>query len=134
MFVSIRALIVAGGMLTASVVGFSAEHTKDALSTVKENMATKKAVLVDVRDQDEWDRGHIVGASLSPLSKLRDAKGLEEALKQLPKDRILYTHCAIGVRSVHAAEILKKHGYDVRPLKPGYLDLVKAGFPDSAKK
>jgi hypothetical protein len=53
MFVTIRALIVAGGMLTASVVGIAAEHTKDTLSTVKENMAAKKAVLVDVRDQDE---------------------------------------------------------------------------------
>ena len=134
MFVTIRALMVAGGMLTAAVVCSAAEHTKDTLPTVKENMATKKAVLVDVRDQDEWDRGHVVGAALAPLSKLRDAKGLEEALKQLPKDQILYTHCAIGVRSVHAAEILKKHGYDVRPLKPGYLDLVKAGFPDSAKR
>ncbi len=134
MFVTIRALMVAGCMFTVSAIGFAAEHTKDALSTVKENMATQKAVLVDVRDQDEWDRGHIVGASLSPLSKMRDVKGLAEALKRLPKDQILYTHCAIGVRSVHAAEILKKHGYDVRPLKPGYLDLVKAGFPDSAKK
>jgi rhodanese-related sulfurtransferase len=49
-------------------------------------------------------------------------------LKELPKDRILYTHCVVGMRSLKAAEILKKHGYDVRALKPGYDELIKSGF------
>jgi rhodanese-related sulfurtransferase len=47
----------------------------------------------------------------------------------LPKEKVIYCHCRSGGRCLTAAEILKKLGYDVRPLKPGYRDLVEAGFP-----
>ena len=49
-------------------------------------------------------------------------------LEKQTKDKILYTHCAVGYRSLRAAKILKKYGYEVRALKPGYEELVKAGF------
>ena len=52
-----------------------------------------------------------------------------DLLNKLSKEKIIYTHCAVGYRSLRAAKILKKYGYDVRPLKPGYDELVKAGFP-----
>jgi len=107
---------------------YAEEHTKDTLQTIKENVAAKKAVLVDVRDKQEWDRGHVAGAIFLPLSELRQRDRTEEMLKDLPKDRILYTHCVVGMRSLKAAEILKKHGYQVRALKPGYDELLKAGF------
>ncbi len=42
---------------------------------------------------------------------------------------MIYTHCRAGRRSVAAAVILEKLGYDVRPLKPGFEDLIQAGFP-----
>ena len=45
-----------------------------------------------------------------------------------PKDKPIYLHCASGVRCLQAAEILKKQGYDARPLKDGYKDLVDKGF------
>jgi rhodanese-related sulfurtransferase len=38
----------------------------------------------------------------------------------------------MGVRAVAAAKILEKLGYNVRPLKPGYEELVKAGFQKAA--
>jgi hypothetical protein len=38
-----------------------------------------------------------------------------------------------GRRSLEAADILKNFGYDVRPLKPGYRDLIKAGFESDRK-
>ena len=43
-------------------------------------------------------------------------------------EKIIYTHCVMGVRAIKAAKILEKLGYNVRPLKAGYEDLVKAGF------
>jgi len=107
------------------------DHTKDSLPTVKENITAKKAILVDVREKEEWDSGHIADALLLPLSSLEEARDVKTSLKQLPKDRIIYTHCAVGVRSLKAAELLKKHGYDVRPLKAGYTELLKAGFKDA---
>lgn len=112
---------------------FAAEHTKDTLDQVKENVKAKKAVIVDVREQPEWDAGHLEGAVLVPLSKLMkegDSKEFAEKLaKELPKDKIVYTHCKSGRRCLAGADLLKKLGYDTRALKEGFDDLVKAGFP-----
>jgi phage shock protein E len=107
----------------------SAEHTKDALETVKQNVAANKAVLVDVRDPIEWRGGHVVGAIPLPFSRIERRNVPPEVLGPLPKDRILYTYCVVGMRAKKAAEVLEKHGYQVRPLKPGYDELQKAGFP-----
>ena len=121
-------------LLVVSSVAVAEEHTTDTLATVKEKVAAKKAVLVDVRDKQEWNQGHVEGAILLPLSELRLPDRTEEMLKQLPKDRVLYTHCVVGMRSLKAAEILKKRGFEVRALKPGYDELIKAGFEPAKKK
>jgi phage shock protein E len=109
----------------------AAELSDDPLPTVQENVATHKAVLVDVREPGEWKEGHVEGAISLPLSSLKkdDTSALEQ---QLPKDKIVYTHCVMGVRALKAAKILEKLGYNVRPLKAGYEDLVKAGFGKAA--
>ena len=49
-------------VLSASLA-VAAEHTKDSLDKVKENVAQKKALIVDVREQGEWDEGHLAGTS-----------------------------------------------------------------------
>jgi len=110
----------------------AAELTNDPLPIVQENLATHKAVLVDVREPGEWKEGHVEGAISLPLSSLKkgvDSSALEH---QVPKDKIVYTHCVMGVRALKAAKILEKLGYNVRPLKAGYEDLVKAGFARGA--
>ena len=105
----------------------AAELTKEPLANVKQNVAAEKAVLVDVREKKEWDAGHIAGAVFLPLSAVQD--GLSPAeLKTLPKDKILYVHCVVGKRAVTAGNVLEKHGYRVRPIQPGYKELVAAGF------
>ena len=109
------------------------EHTKDSLDTVKEKIAEKKAILVDVRDLVEWNAGHVQGAVLLPWRELQDKLTEAQVKEKLPKDKILYTHCAVGYRSLRAAKILKKYGYEVRALKPGYEELIKAGFPSEMK-
>lgn len=114
--------------------GEAAEHTKDSLEKVKENVAKKKAVLVDVREESEWEDGHVRGALHLPLSWLArdpDPKALQ---KKLPKDKVLYVHCKSGGRCLIAADLLKELGYDLRPLKAGYTDLVKAGFEKAEEK
>lgn len=115
---------------TATLVACSqaADHTKDSLETVKENIAEEKALLIDVREKSEWDRGHVKDAVFLPLSELRNGITKKSLAEKVPADKIIYTHCAAGVRSRTAADILLKNGYDVRALKPGYKDLIAAGF------
>lgn len=106
----------------------AAEQSKDPLPTVKKNVEDMKAVLVDVREQSEWDAGHIDGAVFLPLSELKNGVDKDKLAGKLPKDKIVYTHCVVGKRCLTAANILEKLGYDVRPLKPGYKQLLDAGF------
>lgn len=107
----------------------SAEFSKDSLETVQKNVADEKAVLVDVRSQEEWDEGHLEGSVFLPVTSLRkhsfDAK---KVAKTLPKKKIVYTFCVVGMRAKQAATILEKEGYEVRALKPGYAELLEAGF------
>lgn len=105
----------------------AAELTKDTLPQVKKSVDDEKAVLVDVREKKEWDEGHIAGAIFLPLSGLQDGVTKEE-LKHLPKEKILYVHCVVGKRAVTAANILERNGYKVRPMKPGYKEMIAAGF------
>ena len=125
------ALTLAGVLSMAWFQRASAEDltpTKDTLDTVKKNIKDGKAVLVDVREQKEWDAGHIEGAVLLPKSKLDVEKEAAALVQKLDKAKIIYTHCKAGKRALACGEILKKQGFDVRPLKPGYEELVKAGF------
>jgi acetyl esterase/lipase/rhodanese-related sulfurtransferase len=104
------------------------DHTKDSLDAVKKALALKKAVLIDVREKGEWDQGHLKDAKLLPLSNLKEESLPTDLPQILPKDKIAYLHCAAGRRCLKAAEILRKHGYDVRPLKDGYKNLLTNGF------
>ena len=126
-----------GATLLIALTATAAEHTKDSLDKVKENLARKKAVLIDVREQGEWNDGHLQDAQFVPLSELRRV-ATDDALKQklakkVPKDRIIYCHCGSGRRVLMASDILQKLGYDIRPLAAGYDDLLEAGFPKAKK-
>ncbi len=109
-------------------VAIAAEHTKESLAAVKKKIDAHEAVLVDVREKKEWDAGHVKGAIFLPLSELQDGIDPKELAKQLPEDRILYTHCVAGVRSKTACDILQKLGYEARCLKPGYEELIRETF------
>ena len=125
------ASLTAAILLTASL-SWAAEHTKDSFEVIKKNLAEKKAVLVDVREPREWDRGHLKDARLFPISKLNLVRTNEAAKKklaeELPKDQIIYCHCARGARALLAGDFLAKLGYDVRPLAAGFDELRRAGF------
>ncbi|MFK7777098.1 MAG: rhodanese-like domain-containing protein [Gimesia sp.] len=108
-------------------ISFAVDHTKDSPATIKKNIENKKAVLVDVREQSEWNDGHIKGALFLPLSSLRDGISKAEQ-KQLPKDKIIYLHCAVGYRAKVAANLLEKYNANVQPISQGYEELLEAGF------
>lgn len=112
----------------------SGEPSTDSLLQVKALVDQKEAVLIDVREPSEWERGHVEGALPIPLSLLieweRDGLKPSEAarLKKLIGTRRVYCHCAAGGRSIPASETLRKFGVDARALRQGYRELLSAGF------
>jgi len=110
---------------------FSRNHTTDSLDTVKERLTSKEAVLIDVRELNEWNEGHLEAAKLVQLSDLRDPQKRINVTKDLSKEEIIYCHCRSGKRVFIATHFLTKEGYDIRPLKPGYKDLLSAGFENA---
>ncbi len=82
------------------------------------------AVLVDVREPNEYSEIHAEGAQLLPLSEL------EARYAELPKDRPLVMICRSGARSARAGEFLLQNGYaDVTNLAGGTLAWNEAGLP-----
>ena len=64
------------------------------------------AILVDVREQDEWDAGHAPTAVFFPMSELKDR------VEDLPSDRQLLIICHSGGRSLRVTNFLLTAGYD----------------------
>ena len=75
---------------------------------LEEYHSTSGAILVDVREADEFTAGHIPGAVNAPLSTVNSTT--------LPKDKPLFLYCLRGTRSRQAAGILKKMGYTVKSI------------------
>ena len=113
---------------------FSSNHTTDSLDTVKQRLASKEAVLIDVRELTEWNEGHLEDAKLVPLSDIRYPQKRIDATKDLSKEEIIYCHCRSGKRVFIATHYLSRDGYDIRPLKAGYKDLLTEGFENAKQE
>ncbi|WP_121615181.1 CoA-disulfide reductase [Virgibacillus halodenitrificans] len=70
--------------------------------------------LIDVRRPEEWENGHITGATSIPLDELRDR------LDDLPKEETIYVNCQVGLRGYIAARILAENGFKVKNLDGGW--------------
>jgi molybdopterin/thiamine biosynthesis adenylyltransferase/rhodanese-related sulfurtransferase len=83
-------------------------------------------LVVDVREQDEWDEGHIAGAIHIPRGYLESR--IERAAPDQSRPIVLY--CSSGNRSVFAAKTLGELGYEeVVSLSGGFTDWKRNGFP-----
>ncbi|MBY8887931.1 rhodanese-like domain-containing protein [Streptomyces sp. PTM05] len=81
-----------------------------------------RAVLLDVREEDEWRAGHAPGAVLSPLSGPCRAP-------ELTAGQLLIAVCRSGRRSALVAERLRAAGTPVRNLRGGMGAWAGAGLP-----
>ena len=98
-----------------------------SLADLKRGLADGSIALVDVREPNEWDAGHIAGAVLNPLS------GFDP--QALPRDagKRVVLHCRSGKRSVTALTLAQRAGrHDVRAhFGGGMLGWQSAGEPVS---
>lgn len=77
----------------------------------------RKAQVIDVREKDEFNAGHIMGARNFPMSMLK------QSLASLRKDQPVYIYDQSKTISVRAASLLKKNGFNnLFILKGGYED------------
>lgn len=84
--------------------------------TVEQMYERKNVYLLDVRELDEWESGHIEGARHWPLSRM-----INGDLPAVPQGEDIILHCQKGMRSMQAAQILKAQGYlDIYNLAGGY--------------
>ena len=81
------------------------------------------ALLLDVREQNEYDEEHIPGAQLLPLSELM------ARFDELPKDQEIVAQCRSGKRSAQATDFLRAQGYDVTNMEGGILRWKAEGLP-----
>jgi rhodanese-related sulfurtransferase len=97
---------------------------KEAQSRMKQG-----AILVDVRESNEYEEIHATGARLMPLSEF------EAAHTSLPKDAEIVMICRSGARSERAGEMLLSNGYtNVTNLTGGTMAWVQDGLPTGDDK
>ncbi|MDF2854848.1 MAG: hypothetical protein K0Q87_699 [Neobacillus sp.] len=65
----------------------------------------RKAQLIDIREPNEFDGGHILGARNIPLSQMKTR------IKEIRPDMPVYLYCQSGMRSARAAQMLHRKGY-----------------------
>lgn len=75
----------------------------------------RKAQLIDVREPNEFDNGHILGARNIPMTQMK------MRLQEIRPDKPVYLYCQSGMRSGRAAQLLYKKGYkDLSHLQGGF--------------
>lgn len=80
---------------------FRQVHVSDVRALVESG-----ATIIDVREENEFANGHLIGATNIPLSQLR------ERMNEVPKDKKVYVHCRTGQRSYNAVMALQGAGFD----------------------
>lgn len=89
-------------------------------------LARRNALVVDVREDQEWDAGHVPGAA--HISKSYIEQRIEDAAPA--RDRPIVLYCAGGVRSLFAAQTMAAMGYtDVTSMVGGFQRWKAEGRP-----
>jgi rhodanese-related sulfurtransferase len=81
-------------------------HAEISVVEAERQVASGDAVLIDVREPDEWRQGHIPGAMSIPLAQLG------ARLSVLPRDRDIVLICRSGNRSGVAQDLLARAGFE----------------------
>lgn len=97
---------LAGGFERWQDAGRAIEATGVASAEQAQALARQGALLLDVRNVDEWREGVVADAMLMDVAEL------EGRLDEVPRDRPIVSMCSVGHRGSIAASILQRHGYE----------------------
>lgn len=101
-------LLLTGCGGTTSNASSESSYQQISQEEAKEMMDTQDVIILDVREQDEYDSGHIPGAVLLPVGTIDE----ETAAKVIPeKDSTVLVYCRSGNRSKTASSALAELGY-----------------------
>ena len=106
----ILALILAMLLVLTGCGGTTVEKTYHQITqeAAKDMMDTQEVIVLDVREQDEFDAGHIPGAVLLPVGTITK----DTAAAVIPElDSVVLVYCRSGNRSKTASEALANLGY-----------------------
>lgn len=81
----------------------SMNKTQDIINEV---VSGQDYIIIDVRTNEEYNNGHVVGAINIPYDEINKDSGLD-------KDKYIFVYCLSGSRSAEAYDTLKELGYDV---------------------
>jgi hydroxyacylglutathione hydrolase len=100
---------LAGGLNAWRAAKLGVETTPAIdVPTLAERLKNEEVVLLDVREDDEWEAGHVEGSIYAPYRTLRN--GISEELRNAGKP--LAVACSGGIRSSLAASLLKRAGIE----------------------
>ncbi|TWM43388.1 rhodanese-like domain-containing protein [Bacillus licheniformis] len=113
---SIVVLLICAALIIYAVASYIYQQRIMKTLTDEEFRAGyRKAQLIDVREPNEYEGGHILGARNIPLSQLKQRKS------EIRPDKPVYLYCQNNVRSGRAAQTLRKHGCkEIYNLKGGF--------------
>jgi phage shock protein E len=83
----------------------------------------KRALVIDVRQPEEYREGHIAGSKLMPLGELG------KRMNELPKDKEIICVCASGSRSHSATKFLVGAGYNAFDMQGGMYMWQRSKLP-----
>ena len=105
-------------LLALTALGKDKEVSSDVEAKDIETLSKNKEFLLDVREEYEYQAGHVKGAINLPLREILSQKD------SLPKDRDIYVYCRTAHRSADAVNFLKSLGFDkVHNIEGGFIDI-----------
>jgi rhodanese-related sulfurtransferase len=95
--------------------------------TVSVDEVPPNALILDVREDDEWSAGHIDGATHIPLRRVPNTVAYDP--QALGSEAPIVVVCRVGGRSAYVTAWLAAQGFDARNLDGGMLAWASAGRP-----
>ena len=105
-------------ILALTALGKNQENSDDVEAINIESLVKNKEFLLDVREEYEYQEGHVKGAVNLPLREILEKKD------SLPKNKDIYVYCRSGHRSADAVNFLKSLGFEkVHNIEGGFIDI-----------